>query len=92
MGAASSGGAICGKCGEMHRRYQQMKGGAPICKECAKVENGANNAKLRREIHELKAEIARMKRDGYVDGKSATIRGPRPAITPPEQRWDGYTH
>lgn len=86
MGAASSGGATCGKCGLVRRKWQQMKGGAPICKECFTDTMDAENAQLRREIHGLKTTLARMRRKGFVEDVPFTKR----VVTPPEQRWDGY--
>jgi hypothetical protein len=88
MGAASKGGIVCGKCGNSRRRYAQIKGGIEICRECNETDMAAENAELRREIHELKTQLARMKRDGCTEEFKIEKR----VITPPEQRWDGYGH
>lgn len=86
MGAASKGGIICGKCGQSRRKFQEMKGAIPVCKQCFQNTVDAENAELRREIHELKAQMSRMKRDGFIE----ELRIVKRIITPPEQRWDGY--
>ncbi len=86
MGAASNGGIVCGKCGQSRRKYQQMKGGHPICKECFTNTSDAEAAELRREVHELKQQLARMRREGFIEEFRITKR----IITPPEERWDGY--
>lgn len=95
MGAASKASKIaaCGKCGQSRRQWQQMKGGLSICRECFENTIDRENAELRREVHELKAVIARMKRDGFAEDGRELIRGLRPSmpITPPEQRWNGYS-
>ncbi len=88
MGAASSKGIICGKCGQPGRKWQQMKGGAYICRQCFEYAVDAENAILRREVHDLKATIARMRREGFVE----QVKFEKRIITPPEQRWDGYGH
>lgn len=90
MGAASKGGIICAKCGLGRRKFQQIKGGFPVCKECYEDGSAKQNAELRRKIHELEAEVARLKREG--NREDIFVLKPMVALTPPEERWDGYTH
>lgn len=99
MGAASSRASLCSKCNEYRRTGYQLKGGAPVCRQCYLGYRADEADKLRQENHALRMEIARLKKFAPQEfGEPSELKGYLKSLAqkarengPPVEKWDGMT-